>query len=109
VSGILRRRAPERTSDNWAVFLRSQAEAILAVDFFETVTLTGARMYVLAVVEHASRRIRILGATAQPTAAWVTQAARNLVMDLENAGCRARYMIRDRGRQLPGAVRCDPR
>jgi putative transposase len=65
--------APERTSDSWAAFLRSQAEAILAADFFEAVTLTGARMYVLAVVEHASRRIRILGATAQPTAAWVTR------------------------------------
>jgi hypothetical protein len=38
--------APERTSHSWAAFLRSQAEAILAADFFEAVTLTGARMYV---------------------------------------------------------------
>lgn len=47
--------APRRTSQTWATFLRSQAEAILAADFFETVTLTGTRMYVLAVIEHASR------------------------------------------------------
>ena len=93
--------APERASTTWADFLRSQAEALLACDFFETVTLTGARMYVLAVIEHASRRIRILGATAHPTAAWVTQAARNLVMDLEDAGCRARYLIRDRDGKFP--------
>jgi len=42
----------------------------MACDFFETVTLTGARMYVFAVIEHARRRIRILGATAHPTASW---------------------------------------
>jgi hypothetical protein len=35
--------APQRTSDTWATFLRSQAHAILAADFFETTTLTGAR------------------------------------------------------------------
>ena len=33
--------APERSSTTWADFLRSQAEALLACDFFETVTLSG--------------------------------------------------------------------
>lgn len=56
----------------------------VACDFFETVTVSGARMYVFAAIEHATRRIRILGATAHPTTSWVTQAARNLVMDLED-------------------------
>src|SRR6266542_3332553 len=65
---------PDRAATTWAGFLRTQAEALLAADFIETVTLTGARMYILAVIEHASRRIRVLGATAHPTAAWVTQA-----------------------------------
>jgi putative transposase len=58
--------APERTTTTWAAFLRSQADALLACDFFETVTLTGARLYVLAVIEPATRRIRILGATPHP-------------------------------------------
>ena len=93
--------APDRTSSTWATFLRSQGQAIIAADFFETVTLTGARLYVLAVIEHASRRIRVLGATAHPTAAWVVQAVRNLVMDLEDAGCEFRYLIRDRDGKYP--------
>jgi transposase InsO family protein len=93
---------PERTSTTWASFLRSQAGALLACDFFETVTLGGARLYVLAVIEHASRRIRILGATPQPTASWVAQAAKNLVMDLEDACSRARFLIRDRDGKFPG-------
>ncbi|MDP9611195.1 hypothetical protein JOF35_003472 [Streptomyces demainii] len=70
--------APDRSSSTWADFLRSQADALLACDFFETVTLSGARIYILVVIEHSSRRIRILGATAHPTTAWVTQAAKNL-------------------------------
>jgi transposase InsO family protein len=93
--------APERSSTTWADFLRSQAEALLACDFFETVTLSGARLHVLAVIEHASRRIRILGATAHPTASWAAQAAKNLVMDLDDADCRARFLIRDRDGKFP--------
>ena len=88
--------APARAGTTWAEFLRSQAHALLACDFFETYTLSDTPMDVFAVIEHAQRRIRILGATAHPTAAWVTQAARNLVMDLDDVGCRARFMIRDR-------------
>ncbi|MFE2070012.1 integrase core domain-containing protein [Streptomyces sp. NPDC059467] len=78
--------SPERASTTWADFLRSQADALLACDFFETVTLSGARMYAFAVIEHANRWIRILGATAHPTASWMAQAAKNLVMDLKDAG-----------------------
>ena len=48
--------APERSATTWADFLRSQAEALLACDFVETVTLCGARIVVLAVVERHSRR-----------------------------------------------------
>jgi hypothetical protein len=76
--------APERSATTWAGFLSSQAEALLACDFLETVTLTGARMCVLGVIEHHTRRIRVLGVAGPPTAAWVTQAARNLVMALED-------------------------
>jgi hypothetical protein len=90
-----------RSATTWASFLQSQAEALLACDFFETVTLSGTRVYVLAVIEHHTRRIRVLGATAHPTASWVAQAARNLVMEPQDAGCRARFLIRDRDGKLP--------
>jgi transposase InsO family protein len=93
--------APQRTSQTWSAFLRSQAQAIIAADFFEASTLNGARLYVLAIIEHATRRVRILGATAHPTAAWVTQAARNLAMDIHDAGCQAKYLIRDRDGKYP--------
>lgn len=52
-------------------------------------------MHVFAVIEHANRRIRVLGATGHLTASWVTQAARNLVMDLQAAGARVRFLIQD--------------
>jgi transposase InsO family protein len=93
--------APDRAATTWSQFLRSQAEALLAADFIETVTLTGARLYVLAIIEHGSRRVRVLGATAHPSAAWVTQTARNLVMDIEDARCRVKYLIRDRDGKYP--------
>ncbi|MFI9561277.1 integrase core domain-containing protein [Nonomuraea endophytica] len=96
--------APERASTTWAAFLRSQADALLACDFIETITLSGQRQYILAVIEHATRRIRILGTTAHPTTAWVTQAMKNLVMDLEDARCRARYLIRDRDGKFPAPM-----
>ncbi|MFE2068132.1 integrase core domain-containing protein [Streptomyces sp. NPDC059467] len=93
--------APDRTSTTWAAFLRSQADALLALDIIETVTLTGQRQYILAAIEHATRRIRILGTTAHPTAAWVTQTAKNLTIDLEDTNANIAYLIRDRDAKFP--------
>jgi putative transposase len=94
---------PGRQRQTWPAFLRSQAHAILAADFFETRTLAGARLYVFAVIEHATCRVRILGATAHPTATWTTQLARNLVMDLQDAGATVDYLIRDRDTRYTAA------
>jgi len=55
--------APRRTGLTWSQFLRSQAETILACDFFTADLLDGTQAHVLAVIEHAVRRIRILGVT----------------------------------------------
>ncbi|MFI6603433.1 hypothetical protein ACIBHX_44980 [Nonomuraea sp. NPDC050536] len=88
----------------WADFLRSQAGALLACDVIEAVTLNGQRQYILAVIEHAARRVRVLGTTAHPTATWVIQAIKNLVMDVEDGGCRARFLIRDRDGKFPALM-----
>jgi hypothetical protein len=75
--------APRRDGPGWAELLRSQAQGILALDFFTTGLLNGTKVYVLAVIEHGTRRIRILGATEHPVQSWVVQQARNLLMDLQ--------------------------
>jgi transposase len=95
--------APWRTGPTWWQFLRSQAEAILACDFFTVGLLDGTQAYVLAVIEHATRRIRILGVTQHPTGAWTTQQARNLIMDLGEQAHRVKFMIRDRGSNFTAA------
>ena len=73
---------PRRTGPTWSQFLRSQAETIVACDFFTADLLDGSQAYVLAVIEHVTRRIRILGGTLHPTGEWTAQQARNLIMDL---------------------------
>ena len=96
------RRQPGPT---WSQFLRSQAGAILASDFFTADLLDGTQACVLAVIELASRRIRILGVTQHPTGEWTTQQARNLLMDLGEQAHRVKFMIRDRGSNFTAA--CD--
>ena len=81
----------------------------MACDFFTVNLLDGTHFYVLAVIEHATRRIRIMGITLHPTGEWTTQQARNLVMDLGEQAHRARFMIRDRGSNFTRRVRCRPR
>ena len=54
-------------------------------------------------IEHASRRIRILGVTLYPTGEWTTQQARNLLMDLGEQAHRVKFMIRDRGSNFTAA------
>jgi transposase InsO family protein len=88
--------APRRDGPGWAEFLRSQSQGILALDFFTADLLNGTKVYVLAVIEHGNRRVRVLGATEHPVQSWVVQQARNLLMDLGDAGTPAKFVLHDR-------------
>src|SRR5450631_1929034 len=95
--------APRRDGPGWAEFLRSQAQGILALDFFTADLLNGTKVYVLAVIEHGTRRVRVLGAAEHPVQSWVVQQARNLLMDLEDAGTRVKFVRHDRDASLTAA------
>jgi putative transposase len=84
----------DRTGPTWSEFIRSQSKAIIATDFACVDTALLRRFHVLFVIEHATRRVHLVGITANPTGPWTTQAGRNLTMRLSD-GHRFRFLIRD--------------
>jgi transposase InsO family protein len=81
-----------RGDQRWSTFLKNHASAILACDFFVTVTATFKLLYVLVVIEHGSRRLVRVDVTAHPSADWVLQQMREVV-GIDSAH---RYLLHDR-------------
>jgi putative transposase len=88
--------APKRLETSWATFLRQQAASILECDFLTVDTLFLKRFYVLFFIELATRRVHLAGITTNPDGRWVTQQARNLLMELGDKDIRPQFLVRDR-------------
>lgn len=107
VRTILRRHrlgpAPRRDGPSWAQFLRAQTAGALACDFLTVETIGLTRLYVFFVIELERRRVHLAGVSAHPTGTWVTQEARNLLMDLDGHADRFHFLIRDRDAKFTAA------
>jgi putative transposase len=87
--------APEREHLAWRAFLRQQAASMLACDFLTVQTVFLRRIYVLFFISLETRRIECVACTANPDGRWVTQQARNLVMQLGDEQ-PFRFLVHDR-------------
>jgi putative transposase len=88
--------APERDASTWRLFLRQHGNTILACDFFSVDTVWLRRLYVLFFVSIGTRRVEYVACTNKADNAWMTQQARNLLMDLDDRSARPRFLLHDR-------------
>jgi len=80
------------SGQRWSIFVRNHANAIVACDFFVSVTASFRMLYVFVAMEIGSRRILHCNVTQHPTAEWTTQQFREfLVFDHPY-----RFVIHDR-------------
>ena len=95
--------APRRSGPFWRDFIRQQPATMIACDFFTVETVALRRIYVLFFIELATRRVHIAGCTSTPDGRWVTQPARNLVIDLADRCLPVRFLVRDRDAKFGAA------
>jgi putative transposase len=95
--------APQRAGLSWSAFLRAHAAGLLACDVFMVETVRLQTLYVLFFLEVRTRRVFVAGCTTHPTAAWVTQQARDLTWAVDAAGVRPTLLLRDRDAKFPPA------
>lgn len=90
-----------RRGMTWREFVRAHRRSLLAVDFFTVETIWLQRLYVMFFIELGSRRVHLAGCTPNPTAAWVTQQARQLTWAITEGWKNSfRFLIRDRDQKF---------
>ena len=94
--------APERAASSWRSFLRQHGDSTLACDFFTVDTVWLRRLNVLLFVSIGTRRVEYVACTSKPTTAWMSQQARNLLMDLDDRNQQLRFLIHDRDTKFSG-------
>lgn len=96
---------PERSrkGSSWRTFLKHYQDQILACDFLTVETLGLQTLYVLFFIHLATRRVFVMGCTAHPSAAWVTQQARQLLWELEENQLSVHFLIHDRDSKFAAA------
>lgn len=80
VGKYLERGQPRGSSgQRWSTFVRNHANAIIACDFFVSVTANFRILYVFVAIEVGSRRILHCNVTQHPAAEWTTQQFREFL------------------------------
>lgn len=89
---------PKRGEGSWSDFIKRHANTLWAADFLSVKSITAigfVDLYLLFFIHIGSRRVFISSATANPTADWVTQQARNMSMQMDDWGLTAQMLIID--------------
>ncbi|MBI3818416.1 MAG: transposase [Planctomycetes bacterium] len=96
--------APERAqSTSWKTFLKSHWSTMAATDFFTTEvwTLKGlTTFYTLFAIHLKTRKVRILGTTDHPNAAFMKDAAAKLIESSVDFPSNIKFLIHDRDRKF---------
>ncbi len=94
---------PCRRATTWRAFIRSHQEQLLACDCFTVETRCLTTLHVLFFSAVGTRRVHLADCTAHPTAAWVTQQARQFAWTVQDAGGSPRFLVHDRDAKVPPA------
>jgi putative transposase len=91
--------AGRRRGPSWREFIRSQAQSMIACDFFTVETVALRRIYVLFFIELSTRRVHLAGMSENPDGVWTAQQARNFVFSLPEHKRPLRFFLGPRQRR----------